>query len=123
MRFGVPAAERPREAFATWGRKPGKGTTPVREQRSSINITKNQIVFPAAAGRAHACPNSQGGRVILLSVLGGSVLLAGIGIGASDSKTTTTTVPEPERLLSGPTSLHGSRRGRFSISLRGDSSP
>lgn len=95
----------------------------VREQHSSITITKDQIVFPAAAGRAHACPNSQGGRVILLSVLGGSVLLAGIGIGASDSKTTATTVPEPERLLSGPTSLHGSRRGRFSISLRGDSSP
>ena len=64
----------------------------------STNTTKDQIVFPAQSPQDAGTPAPRGkrGRVILLSVLGGAVLLTGIGIGASNSTTTTTTVASPE---------------------------
>ena len=63
----------------------------------SINTSKDQIVFPPRPTQdaPTSSANGKGGRVILLSVLGGAVLLTGIGIGASNS-TTTTTVASPE---------------------------
>ena len=64
----------------------------------STNTTKDQIAFPAQSPQDAGTPAPRGkrGRVILLSVLGGAVLLTGIGIGASNSTTTTTTVATPE---------------------------
>ena len=64
----------------------------------STDTTKDQIVFPAQSPQDAGTPAPRGkrGRVILLSVLGGAVLLTGIGIGASNSATTTTTVASPE---------------------------
>jgi hypothetical protein len=64
----------------------------------STNTTKDQIVFPAQSPQDAGTPAPRGkrGRVVLLSVLGGAVLLTGIGIGASNSTTTTTTVASPE---------------------------
>ena len=64
----------------------------------SINPSKDQIVFPPRPTQDAPTPaaKGKGGRVILLSVLGGAVLLTGIGIGASNSTTTTTTVASPE---------------------------
>ena len=64
----------------------------------SINTSKDQIVFPPRPTQdaPTPAPKGKGGRVILLSVLGGAVLLTGIGIGASNSTTTTTTVASPE---------------------------
>ena len=64
----------------------------------STNNTKDQIVFLEQSPQDAGTPASKGkrGRVILLSVLGGAVLLTGIGIGASNSTTTTTTVASPE---------------------------
>jgi hypothetical protein len=64
----------------------------------SINTNRDQIVFPPRPTQDAPTPaaNGKGGRIILLSVLGGAVLLAGIGIGASNSTTTTTTVASPE---------------------------
>ena len=64
----------------------------------SINTNRDQIVFPPRPTQdaPTPAPKGKGGRVILLSVLGGAVLLTGIGIGASNSTTTTTTVASPE---------------------------
>ena len=64
----------------------------------SINTSRDQIVFPPRPTQdaPTPAPKGKGGRVILLSVLGGAVLLTGIGIGASNSTTTTTTVASPE---------------------------
>ena len=64
----------------------------------SNHTTKDQIVFPAQSPQDAGTPAPRGkrGRVILLSVLGGAVLLTGIGIGASNSTMTTTTVATPE---------------------------
>ena len=64
----------------------------------SSHTTKDQIVFPAQSPQDAGTPAPRGkrGRVILLSVLGGAVLLTGIGIGASNSAMTTTTVATPE---------------------------
>jgi len=64
----------------------------------SINTSRDQIVFPPRPTQDAPTPSAKGkgGRVILLSVLGGAVLLTGIGIGASNSTTTTTTVASPE---------------------------
>jgi len=64
----------------------------------SINTSKDQIVFPPRPTQDAPTPaaKGKGGRVILLSVLGGAVLLTGIGIGASNNTTTTTTVASPE---------------------------
>src|SRR6478735_8949130 len=64
----------------------------------SINTSKDQIVFPPRPTQdaPTPAPKGKGGRVVLLSLLGGAVLLTGIGIGASNSTTTTTTVASPE---------------------------
>ena len=64
----------------------------------SITTSKDQIVFPPRPTQdaPTPAPKGKGGRVVLLSLLGGAVLLTGIGIGASNSTTTTTTVASPE---------------------------
>ena len=64
----------------------------------SITTSKDQIVFPPRPTQdaPTPAPKGKGGRVVLLSLLGGAVLLTGIGIGASNSTATTTTVASPE---------------------------
>jgi len=78
--------------------RPTTGAT-YREKRGtmSINTSRDQIVFPPRPTQDAPipAPKGKGARGILLSVLGGAVLLTGIGIGASNS-TTTTTVASPE---------------------------
>src|SRR4051812_17636019 len=71
---------------------PPAGSHRRRERNTmSINTNKDQIVFPAQPPRENGdlAPKDRRGKVILLSVLGGAVLLTAIAIGTANSGTTT----------------------------------